>query len=44
MVILGETSIREVMAFPAVSSGQTSVVDAPSPATPEQLKELGIKI
>ena len=44
MVILGETSIREVMAFPAVSSGKTSVVDAPSPATSEQLKELGIKV
>ncbi len=44
MVILGETSIREVMAFPAIASGKTSVVDAPSPATPEQLKELGIKV
>lgn len=44
MVILGETSIREVMAFPTVSSGQTSVMDAPSPATPGQLKELGIKV
>lgn len=44
MVILGETSIREVIAFPAVSSGQTSVMDAPSLATPEQLKELSIKV
>ena len=44
MVILGETSVREVMAFPTISSGQTSVMDAPSPATAEQLKELGIKV
>ncbi len=41
---LGEPSIREVMAFPASSSGQTSVMEAPSFATKEQLKELGIDI
>jgi aspartyl-tRNA synthetase len=44
MVIQGEPSVREVMAFPTAASGQTSVLDAPSPATEEQLKELGIKI
>jgi aspartyl-tRNA synthetase len=44
MAMLGEPSLREVMAFPTSSSGQTSVMDAPSPATKEQLKELGIKI
>jgi len=33
-----------VIAFPVTSSGQTSVMDAPSPADPEQLKELGIEI
>lgn len=44
MVVLNEPSIREVMAFPTTSSGQTSVLDAPSEATKEQLKELGIKI
>ncbi len=43
MAILGEPSIREVMAFPSVSSGETAVVSAPSKATPEQLKELHIK-
>lgn len=43
-VALGEPSIREVMAFPASASGQTAVVDAPSPATPEQLQELGLKL
>lgn len=43
-VALGEPSIREVMAFPASASGQTAVMDAPSEATEEQLKELGLKI
>jgi aspartyl-tRNA synthetase len=44
MTILGESSIREVMAFPATSGGKTATVDAPSPATKEQLKELGIQL
>ena len=44
MVLFAEPSIREVMAFPAISSGQTAVMDAPSEATEEQLKELHIKI
>ena len=44
MAALAEPSLREVIAFPAVSSGQTAVMDAPSPATPEQLKELHLKL
>ena len=44
MTILGEPSVREVMAYPTSASGQTSVLDAPSMATEGQLKELGIKI
>lgn len=44
MVIFGEPSVREVMAFPTNASGQTAAVDAPSMATEEQLKELGIKV
>lgn len=43
-VALGEPNIREVMAFPTSASGQTAVVDAPSEATAEQLKELGITV
>jgi aspartyl-tRNA synthetase len=42
--VLGEPSIREVIAFPASSGGKISIMDAPSEATEEQLKELGIKI
>lgn len=44
MAILGEPSVREVIAFPASSGGKISIMNAPSPATEEQLKELGIKI
>ena len=43
MAVSGEPSVREVMAFPTSSSGQTAVLDAPSEATEGQLKELGIK-
>lgn len=42
--ILGESSIREVTAFPASAGGRISVMDAPSEATEEQLLELGIKV
>ena len=44
MVLFNEPSLREVIAYPAVASGQTAVVDAPSEATAEQLKELRLKI
>ena len=44
MAILGEPSVREVIAFPASSGGKISIMNAPSPASEEQLKELGIKI
>lgn len=42
--VLGETSLREVVAFPATSGGKTAIMEAPSEATEEQLKELGIKV
>ncbi|MBU1499314.1 aspartate--tRNA ligase, partial [Patescibacteria group bacterium] len=44
MVLFNEPNLREVMAFPAIASGQTSVMDAPSAATDEQLRELHLKI
>jgi len=43
MSLLGETSIREVIAFPTSSSGQTAVMDAPSKVPADQLRELGLK-
>ena len=44
MVLFNEPSLREVIAYPAVASGQTAVVNAPSPASPEQLRELHLQI
>jgi aspartyl-tRNA synthetase len=44
MLLANEPNIREVIAFPINSSGQTSVMDAPSDVTEKQLKELHIKI
>ncbi len=44
MCINGETSIKEVQAFPQTSSGTTSVMEAPASLEPEQLAELGISV
>ncbi|HHU16754.1 MAG TPA: aspartate--tRNA ligase [Clostridiales bacterium] len=44
MLLAGEHSIREVMAFPKNQAAVDMVSDAPSAATEEQLEELGIKI
>jgi aspartyl-tRNA synthetase len=42
--ILGEPSVRELIAFPNSKGGSTSVMNAPSEVASEQLKELGISI
>ena len=44
MILLGESSLREVIAFPMSSSGQTAVMEAPTAVSEEQLKELSLKI
>jgi len=44
MNLTGETSLREVQAFPQTRKGQTAVMSAPKPLTKEQLKELGIAV
>lgn len=44
MALLGEPSVRELIAFPASSGGKIAVMDAPSLATDEQLSELGITL
>lgn len=44
MLLAGETSLKETIAFPMNSTGHTAIMDAPSEVSIEQLKELGIKI
>jgi aspartyl-tRNA synthetase len=44
MLLAHEENIREVIAFPVNSSGQSSVMDAPSKASEKQLKDLHIKL
>lgn len=44
MNLTNEEYLREVQAFPMTRSGQTSVMKAPKPLTPEQLIELGLRV
>jgi aspartyl-tRNA synthetase len=43
MLMAGESSIREVIAFPKTASGSCPLTDAPSKVAPEQLRELHIR-
>lgn len=44
MLLAGETSLKEAIAFPMTSTGRTAVMDAPSLLDPAQLAELGIGV
>ncbi len=44
MILANEPNIREVMAFPKTGDARDPMMGAPSEVTPEQLKELGIRI
>jgi len=44
MLLSGETSLKEAIAFPMTSTGRTAIMDGPSIASDDQLKELGIKL
>jgi len=44
MLLAGETSLKETIAFPMSSTGRTAVMDAPNEASGEQLAELGLKV
>lgn len=44
MIVSKEKSLREVVAFPMTSGGQTAIMDAPSVVSPQQLQELGLKV
>ena len=43
-LMAGEPNIRQVIAFPKVSSGSDPLTGAPAPVPDEQLRELGIRL
>ena len=43
-IVSGESSIREVIAFPKTASATDLMTDSPAPVDPHQLDELGISI
>jgi aspartyl-tRNA synthetase len=44
MLMAGAESIRDVIAFPKTQTASDLLTGAPSPASPEQLKEVGIRL
>jgi len=44
MIMAGEDSIREVIAFPKTANGLSPMDDSPSPVDPKQLEELGLRL
>ena len=44
MLLAGESSIRDVIAFPKTTSAQCLMTGSPSPAADAQLAELGIAV
>ncbi len=44
MLLAGQTAIRDVIAFPLNQQGEDLLMNAPSPATDAQLKELNIRL
>jgi aspartyl-tRNA synthetase len=44
MILAGESSLKEVIAFPMTSTGKTAVMDAPSDVEDKLLNELQLKV
>jgi aspartyl-tRNA synthetase len=43
MILAGASSLREVIAFPKTARAIDLMVDAPSPATEQQMRELSLR-
>jgi len=43
-ILAGESSIREVIAFPKTQRATCLLTEAPTPVEPAQLRELGLRI
>jgi len=44
MILAGENSIRDVIAFPKTAKGTDLMCDAPSQVSDRQLRELGLML
>jgi len=44
MILAGEESLKEAIAFPMTSTGRTAVMDAPSEVNKVQLEDLGLQV
>ncbi len=44
MLLADEPNIREVIVFPMTQKAEDLLMNAPAPATPKQLRELGIRV
>ncbi len=44
MIMAGESSLRDVIAFPKTANGMCPLTEAPMPATDKQLRELAIRV
>ena len=44
MLLAGQESLRDVIAFPKTQRGQDLLMDAPAPVDPAQLEELGLRV
>jgi aspartyl-tRNA synthetase len=44
MMMLGEKSIRDVIAFPKTASGTDLMMDCPTPVDAIQLRDLGLSL